>query len=234
MKKAIEHSLEELELAKFDLEKCFNTKSKSFTFNTCDLSLNYFDEKIAPNISIKKSVVYIIKVNDNYDLTNIPTYNSNVSDMINKQSGKVQQELGNLTTQAQETFSAIRVIKAYARETYFTEKMQEKNEVYKKTALKLATIESFFGPAMVLMIGLSVLITVWYGGKLTIQGKIEPGNVTEFIFYVFRLTWPFASLGWVTSLIQRASASQERINEFLNTNTLTILSVYHVWLRIGR
>ena len=145
-----------------------------------------------------------------------------VSDMINKQSGKVQQELGNLTTQAQETFSAIRVIKAYAREAYFTEKMQEKNEVYKKTALKLATIESFFGPAMVLMIGLSVLITVWYGGKLTIQGKIEPGNVTEFIFYVFRLTWPFASLGWVTSLIQRASASQERINEFLNTKPAII------------
>ena len=145
-----------------------------------------------------------------------------VSDMINKQSGKVQQELGNLTTQAQETFSAIRVIKAYAREAYFTEKMQEKNEVYKKTALKLATIESFFGPAMVLMIGLSVLITVWYGGKLTIQSKIEPGNVTEFIFYVFRLTWPFASLGWVTSLIQRASASQERINEFLNTKPAII------------
>jgi ATP-binding cassette subfamily B multidrug efflux pump len=147
-----------------------------------------------------------------------------VSDMINKQSGKVQQELGNLTTQAQETFSAIRVIKAYARETFFTERMQEKNEVYKKTALKLATIESFFGPAMVLMIGLSVLITVWYGGKLTIQDKIEPGNVTEFIFYVFRLTWPFASLGWVTSLVQRASASQERINEFLNTKPAIVNS----------
>ena len=72
----------------------------------------------------------------------------------------MQQELGNLTTQAQETFSAIRVIKAYAREAYFTEKMQEKNEVYKKTALKLATIESFFGPAMDIMIGLSVLIIV--------------------------------------------------------------------------
>lgn len=147
-----------------------------------------------------------------------------VSDMINKQSGKVQQELGNLTTQAQETFSAIRVIKAYARETFFTERMQEKNEVYKKTALKLATIESFFGPAMVLMIGLSVLITVWYGGKLTIQDKIEPGNVTEFIFYVFRLTWPFASLGWVTSLVQRAAASQERINEFLNTKPAIVNS----------
>ncbi|MBL7921060.1 MAG: ABC transporter ATP-binding protein [Bacteroidia bacterium] len=140
-----------------------------------------------------------------------------VSDMINKQSGLVQKELGNLTTQAQETFSAIRVIKAYARETFFTKRMEEKNEVYKKTALKLATVESFFGPAMVLMIGLSVLITVWYGGKLTIQNRIEPGNVTEFIFYVFRLTWPFASLGWVTSLVQRAAASQERINEFLNT-----------------
>ncbi len=147
-----------------------------------------------------------------------------VSDMINKQSGKVQQELGNLTTQAQETFSAIRVIKAYARETFFTKRMEEKNEVYKKTALKLATIESFFGPAMVLMIGLSVLITVWYGGKLTIQDRIEPGNVTEFIFYVFRLTWPFASLGWVTSLVQRAAASQERINEFLNTKPSVVNS----------
>lgn len=140
-----------------------------------------------------------------------------VSDMINKQSGKVQKELGNLTTQAQETFSAIRVIKAYARENFFVGKMQEKNEVYKKTALKLTTIESYFGPAMVLMVGLSVLLTVWYGGKLTIQGKIEPGNITEFILYVYKLTWPFASLGWVTSLVQRAAASQERINEFLDT-----------------
>ncbi len=142
-----------------------------------------------------------------------------VSDMINKQSGKVQKELGNLTTQAQETFSAIRVIKAYARETFFVGKMNEKNEVYKKTALKLATIEAFFGPVMVLMIGLSVLLTVWYGGKLAITGKIEQGNITEFILYVFKLTWPFASLGWVTSLVQRAAASQERINEFLDTRS---------------
>jgi ATP-binding cassette subfamily B protein len=81
---------------------------------------------------------------------------------------------------------------------------------------------------MAMMVGLSVLITVWYGGKLTIENKIEPGNITEFILYVFRLTWPFASLGWVTSLVQRASASQERINEFMyqeptikNTNSNT-------------
>lgn len=138
-----------------------------------------------------------------------------VSDLISKQSSRVQAELSTLTTQAQESFSAIRVIKAYAREGFFNKQMEEKSEVYKKTALKLAAIESLFTPAMSMMIGLSVLITVWYGGKLTIEHKIEPGNITEFIWYVFRLTWPFASLGWVTSLIQRASASQERINEFL-------------------
>lgn len=138
-----------------------------------------------------------------------------VSSRIAKQSAKVQAELGNLTTQTQETFSAIRVIKAYAREKYFISQMEEKNETYKKTAFKLASIEAMFAPVMALMVGASVLITVWYGGKLVIEGSIEPGNITEFILYVFRLTWPFASLGWVTSLIQRASASQERINEFL-------------------
>ena len=138
-----------------------------------------------------------------------------VSDMISKQSTKVQQQLSGLTTQAQETFSAIRIIKAYARENFFKGQMEAKNENYKSTALKLASIESLFAPVMALMIGLSVLITVWYGGKLTIENKIQPGNITEFILYVFRLTWPFASLGWVTSLVQRASASQERINEFL-------------------
>ncbi len=140
-----------------------------------------------------------------------------VSDKINKQSGKVQHELGNLTTQVQETFSAIRVIKAYAREDYYVNEINEKGNIYKKTVLKLTTIEGFFMPVMMLMVGLSVLITVWYGGKLVIQNKIEAGNITEFILYVYKLTWPFASLGWVTSLIQRASASQKRIDEFLKT-----------------
>ena len=139
-----------------------------------------------------------------------------VSDLINRQSTKVQQELSLLTTQAQETFSAIRVIKAYARERYFAGQMESRSSRYKETALKLATTEAMFAPVMGLMIGLSVLITVWYGGKLVIRNEIEPGNITEFILYVFRLTWPFASLGWVTSLIQRAAASQERINEFLD------------------
>jgi ATP-binding cassette subfamily B multidrug efflux pump len=140
-----------------------------------------------------------------------------VSDKINKRSTKVQQELSNLTSHAQETFSAIRVIKAYAQEKFFNESLESKNEVYKSENLKLARTEAYFQPTMVLTIGLSILITVWFGGYLVIQKKIEAGNITEFILYVYRLTWPFASLGWVTSLVQRAAASQTRIDEFLKT-----------------
>lgn len=140
-----------------------------------------------------------------------------VSDLINKRSNKVQQELSNLTSHAQESFASIRVIKAYAREKFFSETLNAKGDIYKKENLKLATIESYFQPLMALMIGMSVLFTVWYGGHLVTAKKIEAGNIPEFIMNVYRLTWPFASLGWVTSLIQRAAASQERINEFLDT-----------------
>ena len=156
-----------------------------------------------------------------------------VSDLINKQSTAVQQELSKLTSQAQETFAAIRVIKAYNRELFFSDQMQQKNESYKKISLKLTAIESLFAPVMALMIGLSVLITIWYGGKLVIANKIEPGNITEFILYVFRLTWPFASLGWITSLVQRAKASQKRINEFLNTKPIVTNSNFSIYPIIG-
>ena len=156
-----------------------------------------------------------------------------VSDLINKQSTAVQQELSKLTSQAQETFAAIRVIKAYNRESFFSVQMQQKNESYKKISLKLTAIESLFAPVMALMIGLSVLMTIWYGGKLVIANKIEPGNITEFILYVFRLTWPFASLGWITSLVQRAKASQKRINEFLDTKPIVTHSNFSIYPIIG-
>ncbi len=138
-----------------------------------------------------------------------------VSNLINKQSTVVQEKLSTLTTQAQESFSAIRLIKAYARENFFGDEMENKSNDYRQASIKLAITEALFAPVMALMIGLSLLITVWHGGRMVMMGEIEPGNVTEFILYVFRLTWPFASLGWVTSLIQRAAASQERLNEFL-------------------
>lgn len=142
-----------------------------------------------------------------------------VSDTINKRSTVVQQELSKLTAHAQETFSAVRVIKAYARESHYTNELEKLNAHYKKQNLKLTLVEAFFQPVMVLMVGISVIVTVWYGGRLVIGQTIEVGNITEFIIYVYKLTWPFASLGWVTSLIQRAAASQQRINEFMTYET---------------
>ncbi len=139
-----------------------------------------------------------------------------VSDLINKRSTIVQQELSKLTSHSQETFSAVRVIKAYAREEHYTGELEKLNADYKKQNLKLTLVEAFFQPVMVLMVGISVIATVWYGGHLVVSKTIEVGNITEFIVYVYKLTWPFASLGWVTSLIQRASASQVRIDELLN------------------
>ncbi len=139
-----------------------------------------------------------------------------VSDFINKRSTIVQEELSKLTSHSQETFSAVRVIKAYAREEHYTNELEKLNANYKKQNLRLTLVEAFFQPVMVLMVGISVIATVWYGGHLVIGKAIEVGNITEFIVYVYKLTWPFASLGWVTSLIQRASASQVRIDEFLN------------------
>ena len=145
-----------------------------------------------------------------------------VSDLINKRSTIVQQGLSKLTSHAQETFSAIRVIKAYAREKHYVSELETLNTDFKKQNLRLAIVEAFFQPVLVLMIGVSVIATVWFGGHLVIDQTIEPGNITEFILYVYKLTWPFASLGWVTSLIQRASASQTRINEFLNTKSTIV------------
>lgn len=140
-----------------------------------------------------------------------------ISNLINKRSLEVQAKLSELTSQAQESFSGIRLIKAYGRETHFSEELLNKSGDYKQTALRLARTEALFGPTMMFLIAISTLITVWYGGKLVIENKIDYGNITEFIYYIFQLTWPFASLGWVTSLIQRAAASQQRVNEFMET-----------------
>ena len=145
-----------------------------------------------------------------------------VSDLINKRSTIVQEELSKLTSHTQETFSAIRVIKAYARESHYVNELETLNTNYKTQSLRLTLVEAFFHPVMVLMIGISVIATVWYGGILVIDGEVKAGDITAFITFVYKLTWPFASLGWVTSLIQRASASQTRITEFLNTKSAIV------------
>ena len=140
-----------------------------------------------------------------------------VSNLINKKSTKVQEQLSGITTQTQEAFSGIRVLKAYGREKHFIDDFERQSNSYKNETMGLIKVESLFQPFMILLIGLSTLFTLYIGGMQAINGKITYGNIAEFIVYVNRLTWPIASLGWVTSLIQRAAASQTRINEFLHT-----------------
>jgi ATP-binding cassette subfamily B protein len=123
-----------------------------------------------------------------------------------------------LSTFVQEAFSGIRVLKAYNRQAYFQDNFKNETENYKRASLSLAFVNSFFLPAIVLLIGLSTILTIYIGGIKTINNEIDYGDILQFIFYINLLTWPFASIGWVTSLIQRAAASQKRINEFLLQN----------------
>lgn len=141
-----------------------------------------------------------------------------VSSAINRRSGRVQQALSGLTSVAQETFAGIRVAKAYNKEDYFHSSFMLKAEEYKQRNLALARIDGSFQPFLVFMVGLSLLSIIYFGGKMYAAGQINSvGNFPQFVFYVFKLTWPFASFGWVLSLTQRAAASQERINQFLST-----------------
>ena len=138
-----------------------------------------------------------------------------VSSKMNALSKFVQQEQSMLSTIVQETFSGIRVIKAYLRELEMQSRFEESSNAYKDKTMKQVKINALFMPTIVFLIGLSTLLAIYYGGLLTYEKIITPGDIVAFIFYINMLTWPFASVGWVTSIIQRASASQERINEFL-------------------
>ncbi len=139
-----------------------------------------------------------------------------VSDVINKKSEHISVALSALTTRAQEVFSGVRVIQSYAIDRQIQEEFYAASEDYKQQNISLARVESFFAPLMLLLIGLSTLLVVYIGGKEVAKGSFTTGNIAEFIFYINMLTWPVASLGWCVSLIQRAEASQKRINAFLN------------------
>ena len=140
-----------------------------------------------------------------------------VSQAINKKSTEVQEQLSTITTHAQEAFSGIRVLKAYGRERDSEENFEKQSKHYRTLTMGLVKTEALFQPFMILLIGLSTIFTIYIGGQEQIAGKITDGNIAQFVIYINRLTWPIASLGWVTSLIQRAAASQTRINEFLHT-----------------
>jgi ATP-binding cassette subfamily B multidrug efflux pump len=138
-----------------------------------------------------------------------------VSSTMNKMSLEVQKEQSFLSTLAQESFAGIRIIKAYQREEQITEKVSDSAERYKKQSMRLVLVNAFFSPTIIFLIGLSSMIAIYYGGLLTFEKKMTVGGIVAFIMYVTNLTWPFASLGWISSIIQRAAASQQRINEFL-------------------
>lgn len=140
-----------------------------------------------------------------------------VHEIINRRSEEVQGKLSSLTVFVQESFSGIRVLKAFSREGYVSKQFGELSESYKEDSMKLVRVNALFYPTLLILVGLSSIITIYIGGLKVIEGSITIGNIAEFIIYVNMLTWPVASLGWVVSLVQRAAASQQRINEFLNT-----------------
>jgi ATP-binding cassette, subfamily B, multidrug efflux pump len=140
-----------------------------------------------------------------------------VSTLINRRSEKIQQQLATLTSTTQEVYSGIRVVKSYVQEKAMGSWFSAQSEEYRKKSLELIRIDAFFFPLMALLIGASTIITVYVGGLQVVAGKINPGNIAEFVIYINMLTWPVTAIGWIASLTQQAAASQKRINEFLNT-----------------
>jgi ATP-binding cassette subfamily B multidrug efflux pump len=139
-----------------------------------------------------------------------------VNNTINFRSEKIQERLSALSSFVQENFSGIRVIKSYVREGHVKSKFAAESEDYKTHSMELVKVQAMFYPVMLLLVGLSNVITMYVGGVEVMKGNITPGNIAEFIVYLNMLSFPVIALGWVTSLIQRAAASQKRINEFLS------------------
>ena len=167
-------------------------------------------------------IFYMISVNPEltlYSLLPLPVLSVSiyfVNNLINERSEKIQRSLSELSTYVQEAFSGIRVLKAFVREADSAREFAIKSEEYKTKSINLTRVNALFFPLIMALVGISTIITVYVGGLQVIQGEIGYGVIAEFILYVNILTWPVTSLGWVTSIIQRAAASQTRINEFLD------------------
>ncbi len=140
-----------------------------------------------------------------------------VNTIINRKADKIQALLSDLTTNAQESYSGIRVIKSFVQEKAMLGFFKENSAQYRNNAISLAKTEAIYFPAMGLMIGLSTLLTIMIGGFYVINGTLSVGVIGEFIMYLLLLTFPVSAIGWTASMIQRAATSQRRINEFLHT-----------------
>jgi ATP-binding cassette subfamily B multidrug efflux pump len=141
--------------------------------------------------------------------------------IIHRRSERIQALLSNLTTNAQESYSGIRVIKSFVQENAMFRYFVANSEEYRKNAINLAKVEAVYFPSMGLIIGLSTLLTIMIGGFYVIHGShhTDLGTITEFVIYITMLTFPVSAIGWVASMVQRASASQKRLNEFLETKS---------------
>ena len=139
-----------------------------------------------------------------------------LSRIINIKSKIVQESLSNLSSFSQEIFTGIKIVKSYSMQASNTDKFEEISQVNKENQVSLAKMQALFFPLMILLIGVSNIFVIYIGGKQYLDGSIESiGIIAEFIIYVNMLTWPVASLGWISSIVQQAEASQKRINEFL-------------------
>jgi ATP-binding cassette subfamily B multidrug efflux pump len=146
-----------------------------------------------------------------------------VSTVINRRTEKVQRQQSTLSTMVQEAFSGIRVIKTFRREQFLADRFKKESDQYKLHQMELVKADALFMPVISILVGLSTILTIYIGAQEVAAGHISVGTIVQFVFYVNQLTWPFASVGWVTSLVRKAEASQGRINEFLKT-TPTIQS----------
>ncbi|MFM2401173.1 MAG: hypothetical protein RI950_690 [Bacteroidota bacterium] len=146
-----------------------------------------------------------------------------VNSVIIKKSEEIQGALSQISTFAQEAFSGIRVLKSFVREKRSVDSFASASNEYRAKSLGLVKVDSLFTPLIALLVGFSTILVVFIGSQEVIAGRMSVGNITEFIMYVFMLTWPVTALGWTSSQIQRAAASQKRINEFLEAKSeLTI------------
>lgn len=174
---------------------------------------------------ISLSVFFMIKKNAEltlYVLAPLPILAISiyfVNNIINKKSEEVQSKLSDLTTNAQQAYSGIRVIKSFVQENAMLRFFQSNSEQYRNSAMSLYKIEAIYFPVMGLIIGISTLLVILVGGLKYMDGEIRFGDMAAFIMYLTMLTFPVSAIGWVASTIQRAAASQRRLNEFLHTQS---------------
>ena len=142
-----------------------------------------------------------------------------ISSAINKNSELVQMKLADLTNLTQQLISSIKIIKSFNSQKKSLNQFNFKSNIYVKNQIELIKVNSLFFPLMILLVGASTLLTIFFGKKLVSLGLIDIGTIAEFIIYVNMLTWPVTSIGWVTSIVQTAAASQKRINEFMSIQT---------------